>query len=493
MRSAEITSIRPRYDAIIVGSGAGGSTLAYQLTKHGLRVLVVERGDFLKPQRKTGSEPIGRYLYDVVKPETPLTFVGGATKFYGSALYRLRESDFRATTHEAGVSPAWPIGYADLEPYYGRAEGLYHVHGAVEGDPSEPPRSTVYPHPPLPHDPLVAKVVKRLAATGTAIAPIPRGVDYGPGGTCELCATCDGYYCQIDAKMDAEKAALRPAMRTGNVDILTGAECLKVLTDASGEHAIGATIRQNGMEKDVPADVVAVCAGIPGSAHLLRRSRNAPHPEGLGNNSGMLGRYLGGHSVGMLFPIVSPRPLGPRHTKTFAINAAYEGVSDWHFPMGVIQVAGQMPYWQNAPWWMRLPVKVIVSHALTCFYMTEALPTAESGYSFAGDTIVSRQEPQHNAETFARMRSFAVKAFRRAGFPVIARPRHYFWHDVGTARFGHDPADSVTNPDCMVHGISGLYVIDACVLPSAGAVNTALTIMALALRAGDRIAGKIAS
>ena len=489
------TDLTRHYDAVVVGSGAGGASLALRLGERGMQVLVVEQGDFLSLRRDGPSAPVGKFIAHVFKNrDEPISVVGGRTKFYGAALYRMRESDFREVEHEAGASPAWPISYADLEPYYGQAEVLYRVHGAPEGDPSEPPRSQPYPHPPLPHGPIVAEMAQRLAKTGTPTAAIPNGLDYGPGGSCVLCATCDAHYCTLGAKMDAETAAMQPALATGNVYLATNTECLRVLTDGEGGRTTGVVLRRSGLEHLVHAEVVAVCAGLPGSALLLRASRTERHPEGLGNASGALGRYLGGHSVGMIFPFVSWRTVPAFYTKTMAINAFYEAAPNWPYPAGVIQIAGQMPFWDEASRLMRPIAKLVGTHSLMSFYMSEALPTREAGLTFEGDRVAGRVEPKHNLKTFARLRELAVAAFRRAGYPSLARKRPpYLWHEVGTVRFGADPATSVLDPKCQVNGIKGLYVVDASTLPSAGAVNTALTIIALALRVGDHIAGHRAS
>jgi len=477
------------YDAVIIGSGAGGSTLAYQLSRSGRRVLVVERGDYLKPARRSASDPVGRYMYQIVKQRDEASFfVGGETKFYGSALFRMRESDFGAVEHENGISPAWPIKYSDLEPYYGQAEVLYRVHGSSDGDTSEPPRSRPFPYPPIEHAPIVAELVQRIEKSGTRVSAIPRGLDYGPTGRCVLCATCDGYYCQLDAKMDAEIAAMRPALATGNVQLLTKTDCLRVLTSDDGSRVSGVLIRQNGRERVIHANVVAVCAGLGGSASLLRRSRTPKHPEGLGNNTGCLGRYLAGHSTGLIFPFIGLKRVPLAHTKTFAINKYYNGAPGWPYPTGLIQIAGQMPIWNEVSKLMRPLARFVATHALTCFYMTEALPVRGSGFIFAGDKIIGRVPPVHNMKTFLKLRDLAVDIFRKSGCFVLARRKSpSVWHEVGTARFGTDPATSVVDPNCQVHGVEGLFVVDASTLPSAGAVNTALTICALALRAGDHI------
>lgn len=478
---------RVRYDAIVIGSGAGGGTLAYQLAKHNLRVLLIEQGRMLRPNWRSPDE-IGVYRTRVEADDSRNSYLGGETKFYGSALYRMRESDFQAVEHENGISPEWPIRYSDLEPYYERAEQLYRVHGASENDASEPPRRKPFPFPPIAHSAEIAHMVRRIETSGARVSSIPRGLDYGAGGKCVLCPTCDGYYCQLDAKMDSEVAAVRPAIATGNLSLVTEAQCERVLTAADGLHVTGVLYRHKGVEKIALSDVVAVCAGLSGTTRLLLRSRTQKHLNGLGNSSHCLGRYLAGHSVGLVFPITSLKRMPPAHTKTFAINGYYHGAPGWPYPVGVIQAAGQMPIWENAAGLIRPIVKFVSTRALTSFYMTEALPTRDSGFVLEGDEIVGHVPPLHNMTSFRKLRRLTIDVFKRAGFFVVApRRAPRSWHEVGTARFGADPATSVVDPNCQVHGIKGLFVVDASVLPSAGAVNTALTIMALALRAGDHI------
>lgn len=486
----DISSLRDSYDVIVIGSGLGGSTLAYQLGKHGLQVLVVEQGDYLNQTPRKPNEPVGIYIKNFAN-ETKL--VGGPSKFYGAAMYRMRESDFRSTQHEAGESPAWPISYADLEPYYCDVEQLYRVHGSPAGDRTEPPRSAAFPYPPLPHAPKVSSVVERLRNSGTCVSPMPRAIDYRAGGKCILCPTCDAHYCQLDAKMDSEMAALRPALATGNVKLLTRTECLQVLS--KGKKATGALIQRDGKTQTIKAEIVAICAGLPGSARLLLQSQSALYPNGLGNSSGCVGRYFSGHTTGMIFPLIGITKLPAMHTKTFSINSFYEESPDWPYPTGVIQAAGQMPFWESAslPAWKKLAARLVGERSLYCFYMTEALATRESGYEFSNGNIVKTTPPLENSETSKRLKKLAIKTFNRAGYHVVAPSQLSLWHPVGTARFGQDPSSSVLDPTCKVHGMENLYVMDASVLPSAGAVNTGLTIAALALRVGDIIAGQKAS
>jgi choline dehydrogenase-like flavoprotein len=422
-----------------------------------------------------------------MKGKATFDLVGGKTKFYGAALYRFRESDFREVVHETGVSPAWPISYGELEPYYCEAELLYRVHGAPDGDPSEPPRSAPYPFPPLPHDPMMAELIAKLRGAGASVSAIPLGLDHGHGGNCVLCAACDGHLCDRDAKMDAEVAALRPALRTGLVELVTQAECVRILIDTSGTGVTGVLLRTGDREQEIRAGIVALGCGFDGSPLLLRRSGTSAHPEGLGNNGGALGRYLAGHHAGMLIPLVGWKPVGVRHTKTFGINMHYEPSPDWPYPTGIIQMAGQMPLWEIFPGPIRPLVRAFARRCLRLFYMTEAIPTREAGFIFKGDRIRRKINPPRSSKTISRLRRIAAADLRAAGYRVMAPPLYTLWHSVGTARMGDDPASSVTDRNGMVHGIRGLYVVDASVLPTAGAVNTGLTIIAVALRTGSAI------
>ncbi len=176
------------YDVIIIGTGAGGGTLARHLAPSGKRVLLLERGGWLprEPENVSAEEVFvnNRYVSaDTWRYENGEEFqpqihycVGGATKLYGAALYRLREEDFGELRHHDGISPAWPIGYDEMEPYYTLAEQLYCVHGARGEDPTEPPASAPYPFPAVSHEPRIQKLSDDLAALGHHPFHAPCGV-----------------------------------------------------------------------------------------------------------------------------------------------------------------------------------------------------------------------------------------------------------------------------------------------------------------------------
>ena len=240
------------YDVIVIGSGAGGGTLVSRLAPSGKRILLLERGDWLarEPHNWSCADVFveNRYIsedtwYDgeTAKAFQPQVhyFVGGATKLYGAALYRLRAEDFGELRHHDGISPAWPIGYDEMEPYYTEAERLYQVHGARGEDPTEPPASAPYPFPAVSHEPRIQQLADDLEAHGHHPFHAPCGVllhepdmAHSP---CVRCGTCDGFPCLVHAKSDAEVLAVRPALEHPNVTLLRNARAVALHTNPSGD------------------------------------------------------------------------------------------------------------------------------------------------------------------------------------------------------------------------------------------------------------------
>ena len=222
--------VTDHYDVIIVGSGAGGGTLAHTLAPSGKRILLLERGDFL-PRETDNWDPgpvfvDGKYIskdtwYDADgKPFQPQVhyYVGGATKMYGAALYRLRPADFGEIKHVDGPSPAWPLSYDEFEPYYTKAEWLYQVRGTHGEDPTEGHWSKQYPWPAVSHEPRIKRIADSLRDGGYHPFSAPCGVLLDeanrPASKCIRCGTCDGIVatgfaaaCQAPA---AERVCLIP-------------------------------------------------------------------------------------------------------------------------------------------------------------------------------------------------------------------------------------------------------------------------------------------
>ena len=264
----------PHYDVIIIGTGAGGGTLARYLAPSGKRILLLERGDYLP--REIANWDTAEVFIDnrYISPDTWYDadgkafqpqihyFVGGATKLYGAALYRLRAEDFGDLQHHDGLSPAWPISYDELEPYYTKAEQLYEVHGARGEDPTEPPTSAPYPHPAVSHEPRIQQLSDDLEAEGFHPFHAPCGIRLNesnmPYSACVRCANCDGFVCAVHGKSDAEVLGVRPALEHPNVELLTNAKAVKLETNEAGSEVTGVVVERDGETTTYTADLIVL-------------------------------------------------------------------------------------------------------------------------------------------------------------------------------------------------------------------------------------------
>ncbi len=292
------------YDVIIIGTGAGGGTLAYTLAPSGKHILLLERGDYV-PREKDNWNPRAvnveaKYNTKEVwrdhdgQPLHPHTnyYVGGNTKFYGAALFRLRREDFGEIKHYGGVSPAWPITYEEMEPYYSQAERLYQVHGQRGEDPTEPHTSAPYPYPPVSHEPRIQHLSDDFARLGLRPFHTPLGVMLDEAdrhhSRCIRCDTCDGFPCLVYAKADAQVCGVDPALQYPHVTLLTNAHVSRLATNASGREVTAVHVERGGWQEVYSADIVVVSCGAINSAALLLRSANDRHPDGLANSSGVV-------------------------------------------------------------------------------------------------------------------------------------------------------------------------------------------------------------
>jgi choline dehydrogenase-like flavoprotein len=301
----------------VIGTGAGGGTLAYRLAPSGMRILLLERGEYVPREKDNWSTKAvnldGKYNTKEVwrdvdggalHPHTNY-WVGGNTKFYGAALFRLRREDFGEIKHWGGLSPAWPIAYEDLEPYYTQAEHLYHVHGRRGEDPTDPPASAPYLHPPVSHEPRIQQLHDDLARLGLSPFHVPLGVmldEQDPRKSrCIRCETCDGHPCLVSAKSDAQVLCVDPALEHPNVTLLTGAFVSRLETSASG--------------REVTRVVAPARARIVRSASTTGRSIARRRPTARRRGPGSSGR----------FGAAAPSAHGTRRSRTSASPARSSG------------------------------------------------------------------------------------------------------------------------------------------------------------------------
>jgi choline dehydrogenase-like flavoprotein len=508
------------YDVIIIGSGAGGGTLAHRLAPSGKRILLLERGGWLTREPKNWD--VGAVFVDnrYVSKDTWIDktgkafqpqvhyFVGGATKMYGAALYRLREKDFGALREHDGISPAWPISYDELEPFYTRAEQLYQVHGARGEDPTEPYASAPYPQPAVWHEPRIQQLSDDLAKAGFRPFHSPCGILLNesnmPFSSCVRCIDCDGFPCAVLAKSDADVIAVRPALANENLTLITDSHVQRLVTNATGSSVSGVIVERNGETETYTADIVVVSCGAANTARLLLASATDRHSAGLANGSDQLGRnYVFHNSQAVL--AVSHEPNLTQYQKTLGLNDFYFGANDADFPLGNIQMVGktQGEMYRGekplvtalAPEWA---LEKLAEHAVDFWLTTEDLPMPDNRVTLERDGGVKLSYTPTNDVPQQMLYNHLKSMLGQLGMhDNVLIPRHLYMktdvgvagvgHQAGTARFGADPATSVLDLNCKAHELDNLYVVDASFMPCIGAVNPGLTVMANALRVGDHL------
>jgi choline dehydrogenase-like flavoprotein len=512
-----------RYDVIVIGSGAGGGTIAHTLAPSGKKILLLERGDFLPRELENWDATAvfvdGRYIspdtwYDAVgnkfQPQVHY-FVGGATKMYGAALYRLRPADFGEIKFSDGISPAWPLSYADLEPFYTRAEWLYQVHGNHGEDPTEGPASKQYPWPPVSHEPRIQRMSDDLAAAGYRPFHAPCGVlldeDHRAASACIRCAWVDGFPCLVHAKCDAEVIAVRPLLGLPNVTLLVGAEVTTLRTDASGRTVTEVSVTRAGQRESYRADIVVLAAGAANTAKILLRSASGTHGNGLANGSDQVGRNYMFHNSKAVAAL-SKEPNETVFQKTLGLNDFYLGDGS-HPPLGNIQMLGKSSpgamrgeepkLTKLAPNWS---LEEVARHSVDIWLTTEDLPQPDNRVTVDGDGNIHLAYRFSNAsetdglyrelKTVLNMTGLAAHHVLEKNYYLnLSVPLAGAAHQAGTARFGSDPSTSVADVNCKAHELDNLYIADASIFPSIGAVNPALTVMANSIRVGDHIAERL--
>jgi choline dehydrogenase-like flavoprotein len=512
------------YDVIIIGSGAGGGTLAHRLAPSGKRVLLLERGDYVPREPDNWSTRAvnldGKYQTHetwrdgngkALHPHTNY-WVGGNTKFYGAALFRLRREDFGRLQHHGGVSPAWPISYEDLEPYYTEAEHLYQVHGERGEDPTEPPASAGFRYPAVSHEPRIQQLSDDFARLGYRPFHTPLGIMLNERNRrvsrCIRCGTCDGHPCLVNAKSDAQVVCVDPALEHENVSLLTNAYVSRLETSAGGREVTRVLVEREGRQETYSADIVVVSCGAINSAALLLRSASDRHPRGLANGSDVVGRHYMGHINSVLMAL-SRCPNPTVFQKSLALNDFYFGSPEWPHPMGHISFVGKLDGVTLsagapaiAPGWT---LELMAKHSLDFWLTSEDLPDPGNRVTLDRDGRIVLSYTPNNGEghrrLIAKLESMMQQQsrctlhgkechqglFSRNLFVGQRIPLAGVAHQNGTIRFGHDPSTSALDPHCRAHQVDNLYVVDGSFFPSSGAVNPALTIMANALRVGDHI------
>lgn len=498
------------YDIIIIGTGAGGGTLAHHLAPSGKNILILERGTFL-PREKDNWNPVAvtakdRYFNTEtwidkdgkdLKPAAGY-WVGGNTKFYGGTLFRAREREFDEIVHKGGISPEWCLKYADYEPYYTQAEKLYNVHGKRGLDSTEPWTTAEYTYPAISHEPRIQAVSDDLAAQGLHPFYLPMSIKLNEAqrflSECIRCETCDGHPCLLHAKADAEVMTVRPAIAHSNVTLLTSATVLRLHTSDSGREITAVETEVDGEVTLFRGDIVVVAGGAINSAVLLLKSSNDKHPKGLANGSDQVGRNFMKHNCGVVVGVMAKE--NPTvFAKTLGVNDFYWGEPDFPYPMGQIQLSGKVNKEMLAN---EVPLKIdadispeyAAQHSVDWWLMGEDLPDPNNRVRLKGDRI-SLEYTDNNTESFDRLVQRWIGVLKSIDTDPNSRyyssnfPLRWVAHQCGTCRFGTDPQTSVLDINCRTHEIDNLYVVDGSFFPSNIGSNPTLTIVANTLRVGD--------
>lgn len=488
------------YDVIIIGTGAGGGTLARKLAPTGKKILVLERGEFQAKESSelTDTEVFKKEQYhapeswydntgEPFRPQTNYA-VGGNTKIYSGVLMRLRERDFEEVQHKDGISPAWELKYQDFEPYYTEAEKLYQVHGKSGEDPTDPPRSEAYPFAEVAHESPIQGICETLSKQGLHPAFLPLGL--GDQG-----------------RTDSEDTGITPALKYQNVTLKTSAQVVSLYTNPSGSEVKAVQAAIGKQSYLFLGSIVVVACGAVNSAALLLRSANEKHPNGIANGSDLVGRNLMKQQLSVVIQLTSSANSG-LFQRTVSLNDFYWGNKDFPYPMGHVQNAGgilQDVIFSEAPPLLSVFTKVmpnfglrqLATRSLGWWLQTEDLPNPNNRVHFAGDKLRIEYEP-NNFEAHDRLvyrwidvlkavEAAQPSGFNRSAYPRSDMPVQVVAHQCGTCRFGEDPATSVLDLNCRTHEVDNLYVVDSSFFPSSASVSPALTVIANALRVGDHL------
>jgi choline dehydrogenase-like flavoprotein len=503
------------YDLIIIGSGAGGGTLAHALAATGRKILIIERGSYLRREKENWMPKAvfleNRYhtqekWYDnqgnAFSPGMNY-YVGGNTKVYGAALLRLREKDFQEVRHYGGISPAWPLNYETFRPWYLAAEKLYCVHGKRGEDPTEPPENAPYFYDPISHEPYIQQIVDQCRAQNLYPFHLPLGLMLNeknlPYSACIRCDTCDGFPCLVDAKADAHIMCINPALKHNNVTLLTEAKALRLIPNTAGTAVEEVEVMRNGTIEKYRASQFVVACGAINSAALLLRSKHPKHPRGLANGSDQVGRNYMFH-INSVMIAVSSHINNTKYEKTMAINDFYYNAPDSDLPLGHIQLLGNVKkemLAEEAPRFApNFALEYLANHSVGWWLTSEDLPSPDNRVTLneQGEIVISyevnNEEAHHRlldklkkilSSLDGHRHLFPNKVYLCQQIPIAGCA-----HQAGTLRFGTDPSTSVLDLNCKTHELDNLHVVDSSFFPSIGAVNPTLTIIANALRVAEK-------
>jgi choline dehydrogenase-like flavoprotein len=532
------------WDAIIIGTGMGGAPLGYALAKAGQRVLFLEKGkSHLQPGALTNSyaeshfampaapgpqhratlQRAGRYSDTVrtnagARAQHFVPFIGcgtgGSSALYGMVLERFFPADFTPRAQhpdaaDADLPDAWPIAYGELLPHYEEAERLFRVRGTPDPLRADRPADwAAHFRAPPPLTPASGELFAFFQQRALHPYRLPLACEFVEG-----CSACQGYLCDRQCKNDASRVCLEPALAQHGATLIDECEVLQL--EATREAVTGVVCMQRGQRLTLRGKQVFLAAGALETPRLLLQSASAHWPQGLANDSGLVGRNLMRHHIDLY--VIKPQAAAgfDNRQKEFGFNDFYQRDGR---KLGSVQSFGRLPpvpvlaasmeddVRQGAlPWlapWFKLAQPVLqpilrqfVHERLVLASTLEDLPYADNRVTPAsGDARLAleyRVRP-HDAARIGAMRSLMKDALKPYPYNLVkqADNNQRIAHACGTCRFGSDPRSSVLDAGNRAHGLSNLYVVDGSFFPSSGGTNPSLTIAANALRVARRLTGK---
>lgn len=518
MRGQKWSTNHTQYDAIVIGSGFGGSMAAQVLLDAGWSVLMLERGDWV-------ARGAHNWLPDAVGPLTPhystespylvtipgqgestagaFHCVGGPSVFYGGVAFRFRAEDFEHDPEIAGTSGArWPWTYDELEPHYAEAERILGVAGESGVDPTEPGRSSAFPQSPAALAPISQRIAQAARELGYHPFRLPLAINYTPTperASCVGCGTCAGFACALSAKNDLATAVLRPLLARG-LHLRTKAVVTRLVASRGRVTTVEAVDRDTGRVTAFRGRTVVLAAGAIATPHLLLASKlHRLNPGGH-----VVGRYLMRHYNEIVFGIFPRRPNadGGFH-KQLGLHDFYFGDPGGPGPrgkLGGIQQLATPPVGlvrAELPRLLGAFCARWVDHLTGLQVIAEDQPQYENRVMLEGTGVdqyglprvrLSHRYSDRDRAAGGALARHARTILRRAGAWAFYRHRiDTFSHAVGTVRMGLDPRTSALDADCRFRGLENLYVVDGSVMPTSAGVNPSLTIAATSLRAASQI------
>ncbi|HEX8905619.1 MAG TPA: GMC family oxidoreductase [Longimicrobiaceae bacterium] len=515
-----VSSTAEEFDAVVVGSGFGGCMAALELVEAGWRVLMLERGGWVErgPHNWSGEGAFVRtphYAADTafdlnhagkLSSQNLCTCVGGPSVFYGGASFRFREQDFTAAPEIVdGTGARWPVDYAELEPFYTRAERLLGVAGQAGEDPTEPPRSEPYPQAPRRLSGASRRMAEAMRSLGLHPFRIPLAINHAEaeGAVCAACTTCDTFACAISAKNDLAVRVI-PRLLAGGMEIRPGTVVTRVLVEDGRAAGVECVEKAGGERMVFRAQTVILAAGALATPHLLLASGL----EKLNPAGDAVGRYLMRHCNAMTFGFFARRPNPENeHHKQLAVHDFYFGSREPGAPPGPLgnlqQIMGPQPslighVLPRALRWTVKLAEIPASRLTGILSIAEDQPRPENRVRIDPARPDAYGLPKLIVEHRYTGRDLAARRFmvrkakqilRRAGALLFVNwDVSTFSHAVGTVRMGGDERTAPLDPECRFRGVDGLYVTDGSVFPTSAGVNPSLTIAANALRVGRLIA-----